>query len=40
MEGNAMKKYFEEPTVEATVIVDVVTDELEPVISGGSDGEL
>ena len=35
-----MKKYFEEPTVEASVIVDVVTDELEPVISGGSDFEI
>lgn len=35
-----MKKFFEEPTVEATVIVDVVTDELEPVFSGDSSGEI
>lgn len=34
-----MKKFYEEPIVETTVIVDVVSDELEPPVSG-SDGVL
>ena len=35
-----MKKFYEEPIVETTIIMDVVTDDqLEPPISG-SDGEL
>ena len=34
-----MKKFYEEPVVEATVIMDVVTDVLETP-SQGSDSEL
>jgi hypothetical protein len=40
MEGIILKKYYEDPLVQIVKITDVVTDELEPVISGGSDGEL
>ena len=30
-----MKKHYEEPIVETTIIMDIVTDELAPPISGG-----
>ena len=35
-----MKKVYEEPVVLIAEIEDVITDELDPVVSGGSDGVL
>lgn len=35
-----MKKFYEEPVVETVVIMDIVTDELDPVESNFSGGEM